>query len=179
MADGGVLEQVPAPLRQLLHLVRHADREGVDVVVRHPGHIAVGGFGGQLDGFGVHRGGHPGDLDGLPGRLRRRVRAEVHGRGEAPGPVHDHPDGQAGVVGVEQCLRGPVGQADLLAPDAFGAEVGVLGAEAAGLGERRVRQLPQGQGGEFLVDPWVVIIHDTTTYRPQVATVPSGGLRER
>ena len=76
-------------------------------------------------------------------------------------------------------FRSPVGQADLLAPDSFGAEVGVLGAEAAGLGERRGGQLPQGQGDEFLVDPWVVIIHDTTTYRPPVATVPSGGLRER
>ena len=39
-----------------------------------------------------------------------------------------------------------VGQADLLAPDPFGAEVGVLGAEALGLRERRVRQLPQRQG---------------------------------
>jgi hypothetical protein len=134
-----VREQVPAPLCQPLDLVCHADREGIDVVVRHPGHVAVGGFGGQLDRFGVHRGGHPGDLDGLPRRLCRGVRGEVHGRGEAPGPVDDHPDGQAGVVRVEQGLRSPVGQADLLAPDAFGAEVGMLGAEAAGLGECRVR----------------------------------------
>jgi len=42
----------------------------------------------------------------------------------------------------------------------------VLGAEAAGLGEGRVRQFPQRQGGEFLVYPRCVIIHDTTTYRP-------------
>jgi hypothetical protein len=140
-------EQVPAPPCQPLDLVRHADRERVDVVVRHPAHVAVGGFGGQIDRFGVHRGGHPGDLDGLPRRLGRGVRGEVYGRGEAPGPVDDHPDGQASVVG----------QADLLAPDAFGAEVGVLGAEAAGLGEGRVRQFPQRQGGEFLVYPRCVI----------------------
>jgi len=31
----------------------------------------------------------------------------------------------------------------------------VLGAEAAGLGECRVRQVPQRQGGEFLINPRV------------------------
>ena len=159
VADGGVREQLAAPLRQQRYLVRDADRERVDIVRRHPAHLAVTGFGSELDRLGVHRGGHVGDLDGLPRRLRRAVAAEVDGRGEAPRPVHDHPDREAGVVGVEQRLRVAVGQADLLAPDAFGAEVGVLGAEAPGLSECRIRQFPQRQGGEFRVNPGLRIVH--------------------
>jgi hypothetical protein len=46
-----------------------------------------------------------------------------------------------------------------MAPDPFSAEVGVLGAEAAGLGEGGVRQVPQRQSGEFGVDPGLTIIH--------------------
>ena len=88
-----------------------------------------------------------------------RVGGEVDGGGEAPRPVDDYPNGEAGVVGVEQRLRVPVGQADLLTPDPFGAEIGVLGAEASGLRERRIGQLSQRQGGEFWVDLGLVIIH--------------------
>ena len=159
MADRGMREQVAAPLRQQRHLVRHADLERVGVVGGHPGHLAVGGLGGQLDRLGVHRGGYPGDLDRLPGRLRGGVRGEVHGRGEAPGPVHDDADGEAHLVGVEHGLRVPVGQADLLAPDAFGAEVGVLGAQAPGLRERCVGEVPQRQRGELRVDFGLTIVH--------------------
>src|ERR1035441_7641713 len=79
--------------------------------------------------------------------------------GKPPGPVHEHPDGQTSVVGVEQGLRAAVGQADLLTPDAFGAEVGVLSAEALGLGERRVGQFPQWQCREFRVDSRLMVIH--------------------
>jgi len=113
----------------------------------------TGWLGGELDRFGVHGGGHLGDLDGLPRRQRRRVRREVDGRGEAPGPVHDDPDGEAGVVGVARGLQVAVGQADLLAPDAFGAEVGVLGAQALGLRQGRVGQLPQREGRELRIYP--------------------------
>jgi len=71
MADGGVCEQGAAPLRQQGHLVRHADRERVGLVRGHPAHVAVSGFGGEIDGLGVHRGGDLGHLDGLASGLRR------------------------------------------------------------------------------------------------------------
>jgi len=47
----------------------------------------------------------------------------------------------------------------MLPPDAFRAEVGVLRAEALGLGEGRVGQLTQGQGRKFRVDCTLMVIH--------------------
>ena len=95
----------------------------------------------------------------------------VHGAGRDPAPsgiagvavgqrtVEMAGHHRADAVGANDGIRvtdRPVGQPDLLAPDAFGAEVGVLGADAPGLRERRVRQFPQRQGGEFQVNPGVV-----------------------
>ena len=106
-------------------------------------------FGGQLDPFGVHGRGHPGHLDRLPGRLRRGVGGQVDRGGEPPGAVDHHPHGQADVVGVEQRLQVPVGQADLLTADLLGPEVGVLGPQVGGLLPGRIGQLPQRERGEL------------------------------
>ena len=87
------------------------------------------------------------------------VRVQVHGRGKAPGPVHDDADGQARVVGIDRALQVPVRQGDVLTPDALRAEVGVLGAQGPGLRKRRIREFPEREGGELGVDPTVLIIH--------------------
>ena len=162
MADGGVRQQGVAPAGQQGDLVRYADREGIHLVGRDPGHLAVGGLGGEFDGLGVHRGGHLGHLDRLPRRLGGRVRVQVHGRGKAPGTVHHDADGQASVVGIDRALQVPVRQGDVLAPDALRAEIGVLGAQGPGLRKRRIREFPEREGGELGVDPTVLIIHGKT-----------------
>ena len=72
--------------------------------------------------------------------------------------------------------RVAVGQADLLTPDALGAEVGVLRAEALGLRKRRVGQVPQREGGELRVDP--TDDHSrrvSLSHPPLTPAVPSGG----
>lgn len=55
---------------------KHRSRTG------YPGHVAVGGLGGGLDGLGVHGGCHLAGLHSLPGRGRRHVRGEGDGRGK-------------------------------------------------------------------------------------------------
>ncbi len=101
------------------------------------------GLGRELDPLGIHGRRDPGDLNRLAGRLRRRVRGEIDGGGETPGPVHHDADGQADVAGVEERFQVAVRQPDRLAADLFGAEIRMPGAEVGRLLHRRVGQRPQ------------------------------------
>ena len=112
----------------------------------------MGGLGGQLDPLGVDRCSDPGDVDGRVGGARRRLRSEVHRRGESPGSLDDDAYGQAQVVGVVEGLQIAIGQADVLAPDPFRAEVGVFCAEIGSPLQRGIRELPQRVRGELGID---------------------------
>ena len=142
-------QQLLAPVGQQRRLVGRAHVERVDVVGGHPGDVAVGRFGGQLDPFRVHGRRDPGHLHRLAGRLRRGVGGEVHGRGETPGAIDDDADGQADVAGVEQRLQVAVRQPDRLAADLLGPEIRVPGAQIGGLLHRRVGERPQRERREL------------------------------
>ena len=81
-------------------------------------------------------------------------------------PLRHDPDGQAQLVGVQQGLQVPVGQADVLAADPLGAEVGVLGAQLAGPLQGSRGQLAQRVPGELRIDRMQYCA-------PRVATYPA------
>ena len=79
-------------------------------------------------------------------------RREVDPRGEAPGPVEHHPDGEADVLVVVAALGDPVAQgqrlgADLLEPE-VGGQVRVTTPELGSPGQGDLGQPAGGQCGE-------------------------------
>ena len=91
--------------------MRHGER--VDAVARHPGGVGVDRLGRQLDALGVQRA--PACVATCT--ARRAVSAATSGRqlgvrGEAPGAVDDHPDGQADLAVDDRGLQLAVAQLD-------------------------------------------------------------------
>ena len=164
-------QQAGAPLAEQCQLVGHRHAEGVHVVGGHPGHVAVAGLVGQLDALGVHRRGHRGHVHGFFGRAHRRLGGHIDGGREPPGPVAHDPDGQAQLVGVQQGLQVPVRQADVLAADQLGAEVGVLGAQLAGPLQGSRGQLAQRVPGELRIDRMSTVLHEWQPIPPWPGTL--------
>ena len=146
-------QQPRAPVGQQGQLVRDVDAERILLVGGDPADIPVTRLGCQVDALGVHRGGDLGHVDRFLGRPHRRLRGQVHRGGKAPGPVQHHADREAQLVRIQQRLQMAVGQPDLLAPDALGAEIGVLRAQLPGPLQGGRGELAQRQPGELGIDP--------------------------
>ena len=132
-------------LLQHRDLVGGRDGERVDPVVRHPAHVGVDGFGGQLDAVGVQRcqrGRHP---DRPAGGVGRHDGVQFGVRRETPGAVDDHPHRQADFAVDDGGLQFTVTNLHDLAGDAVNTQVGVAGAGGLGGGQRRVGELMSGQ----------------------------------
>ena len=101
----------------------------------------MGGLGGQLDPLGVDRGGDPGDVDGRLGRRAAAasgVRSTAAANPQVPSTTTRTARPRSS---ASKGLQIAVGQADLLAPDPFGPEVGVLCAEVGGPLQRGIGEL--------------------------------------
>ena len=152
MVDHRTGQQPPAPVGQQGQLVRDVDAERILLVGGDPADVPVARLGRQIDALGVHRGGDLGHVDRFLGRAHRRLRGQVHRGGKAPGAVQHHADRQAQLVRIQQRLQVSVRQPDLLAPDALGAEIGVLGAQFPGALQGGGGELAQRQPGELGID---------------------------
>ena len=136
--------------QRALLAVGHPER--VDLVVGDPHRVGVDRLRGQLDAVAVDGGGDLGDGDGLLGQPHGLGGGEDDARGEAPGALVHHADGETEVLAVGERLRPGVAQADRLRVDALDPDVGVLAAEVDRPGERGVGQRRQREGEERLVD---------------------------
>ncbi len=150
--DDVVREQRGAPVGEQRDLLRVRDAERVDLVGRDPRDVAVRRFVGQLDPLGRQRAAHLGHLDGLLGDPLGRLRREVDVRGEAPGPVMQHPHREPDVLTVPGAVQAGVVQAEVRVPHPLNPDVGVLDTEGPGPAQCGVGEPAQGQVGEGRVD---------------------------
>ena len=188
MIDPGLAEQAGTPVGEQGDLVGDTDLERVHRIGGDPADIAVSGLVGELDALSVDRGRHLRHLDRFLGGTQGGGLGQVNRGGEPPGAIQDHPHREPQVIAVEQGHQVAVGQADLLPPDTFGAEVGMLCAEVGGALQGGGRQLVQRVGGELGVDPAVaaarspasgVISHDWQLIPRRWACRGTSGWAER
>ena len=160
VVDAVAGQQPGAPVGEQRDLLGVADVERVDLVRRDPADLAVRRLGGQLDPLGVDRGAPPGRPRPPARRPGPPVRRSGRSRRRSPRcPSTTTRTARPRSSASLSVSRFAVRQADLLAPDALDAEVGVLApssaarCSAASASSRSGYAVNSGQSGPWWSGP--------------------------